>query len=348
MLNRCIMTAAVAMLTAAAMAEEPAGPDPLFADHRVVEVTISAPMNDLLRQRPDEEYLPGTLTFTDVDGSVAVLDIGIRTRGNYRRQKRVCPFPPLRVNVKKSQAKGTLFHDQDKLKLVSHCRDRSDRYEQNLLREYIAYRILNTLTDTSYRARLLRVTYVDSSQKQKDRQQYAFFIEHKDRLAQRIGVQPLFTEELSTAQLDGAYSDLSSLFQYMIGNTDFSPIAGAEGETCCHNSTPFGTEGGAVFSIPYDFDMSGIVNAPYAEPNPRFKIKSVTQRLYRGRCKHIGHLDRSVQAFQDERATIYQMLDEQQDLAAGTRKSLRKFIDRFYAVLDDPKRLKREINDRCI
>ena len=350
MLNLRTLTAMAAslLLVASATAQEPSDPDPLFADFGVVEVTISAPMTELLRKRPNEEYLPGTLTFTQADGSEAILDIGLRTRGNYRRQKRVCPFPPLRVNIKKSQTKGTLFHKQDKLKLVSHCRDRSQNYPQNLLREYLAYRVLNTLTDISYRVRLLRVTYVDSNQKQKDREQYAFFIEHKKRLGHRIGAPPLYTDELSAEQLEGAYSDLTSLFQYFIGNTDFSPIAGAEGEACCHNSTPFGTEGEPIYSIPYDFDMSGIVDAPYAEPNPRFSIRSVTQRLYRGRCKHIGNLDRSVQAFQDNRAAIYGLIDEQQDFKESTRKSVRKFVDKFYAVIDDPKRLDREVRSRCI
>ena len=350
MLNLRIPTAIAAsmLLSTSASANEPGGPDPLFATFDIVELTITAPMEELLRKRPDEEYLPGTLTFSDADGNVSVLDIGIRTRGNYRRQKRVCPFPPLRVNIKTSEAKGTLFHKQDKLKLVTHCRDRSARYEQNLLREYLAYRILNTMTDISYRVRLLRVNYVDSLQKQKDREQYAFVIEHKNRLAHRTGVPPLVTEELSTSQLEGAYSDLSSLFQFMIGNTDFSPIAGAEGETCCHNSTPFGAEGAPVYSIPYDFDMSGFVNAPYAEPNPRFKIRSVTQRLYRGRCRHIGFLDQSVRAFQDSRAALYRLVDEQQELDNSTRKSILKYMDKFYAVLDDPKRLSREIRSKCI
>ena len=116
-----------------AMALEAGKPDPLFQDDSVIEIAITAPMGPLLDKRPDEDYLPGTLSYTEADGSVVEFDIGIRTRGNFRRQPRVCPFPPLRINIKKSEAKGTLFRKQDKLKLVAHCRDNSERYEQNVI-----------------------------------------------------------------------------------------------------------------------------------------------------------------------------------------------------------------------
>jgi hypothetical protein len=134
----------------------------------------------------------------------------------------------------------------------------------------------------------------------------------------------------------------------MIGNTDFSPIAAAEGEKCCHNSTLFGNEGEPIHAIPYDFDMSGLVNAPYAEANPRFKIKRVTQRLYRGRCAHIGNLDKSLQAFQDNRSAIYALIDSQSELTPKTRKSIVKFIDGFYEDIDDPEEVERRLVSKCI
>lgn len=350
MLNlRNLVTISVCMsLAATAGAQTPGDPDPLFQDHAVIDITITAPFPSLLKRRPNEEYLPGTLSYSDADGSVVTLEMGIRTRGNFRRQPRVCPFPPLRINLDKAQTKDTLFHKQNKLKLVAHCRDRSERYEQGVIREYLTYRILNALTDISYRTRLVRVRYVDSENKHKERVQYAFFIEHKKRMAKRIGLPEIVTPKIRTAQLEGAYSDLTSLFQYFIGNTDFSPIAGAKGEDCCHNSTLFGNEGEPIYSIPYDFDMAGFVDAPYAEPNPRFKITRVTQRLYRGRCAHIGNLDSSVQAFHDKRDEIYSMISNQAELTDKTRKALTRFVERFYKVIDSEKKLDREIKKKCI
>lgn len=350
MLNcrKFLFAAALLFVVPVAMALEPGEPDPLFQDDSVIEIRITAPMKSLLRERSDEDYLPGTLTYTEADGSVVELDIGIRTRGNFRRQPRVCPFPPLRVNFKKSQVENTLFHEQDKLKLVAHCRDRSDRYQQHVFKEYLAYRILNTLTDVSYRARLARITYVDSEKADEDRVQYGFFIEHNNRLSKRLGLPEISTSGISASDLQGPYSDLTSLFQYLIGNTDFSPIAGAEGEDCCHNSTLFGNEGEPVYSIPYDFDMAGLVDAPYAEPNPKFPIRSVTQRLYRGRCAYIDNLQTSLQLFQDNRDAIYGLIEEQEQLDDSSRKKVRKFVDRFYKVIDNPKKVHREIETQCI
>ena len=171
--------------------------DPLFQDHAVIALTITAPFPSLLKRRPNEEYLPGSIAYKDAEGSEVMIDIGIRTRGNYRRQKRVCPFPPLRVNLDKSQAKGTLFDKQNKLKLVAHCRDNNERYEQGVIREYLAYRILNQLTDISYRVRLARITYIDSEGKHDDRTQFGFFIEHKKRVSARIGIPELSTSRIS-------------------------------------------------------------------------------------------------------------------------------------------------------
>ena len=349
MLNSRLLVALLAsLITLPVLAQEPGTPDPLFADLDILELTITAPMKELLKQRPDDEYLPGTLTFTDLDGSEVVLDLGLRTRGNYRRQKRICPFPPLRINLKKGQAKGTLFDGQNKLKLVTHCRDRNARYEQNVIKEYLGYRILNTLTDMSYRVRLLRITYVDSKGQQDDRENYAFFIEHKKRMAKRTGTPIYIAEDLSTDELVADYSDLSSLFQFFIGNTDFSPIAGPEGSNCCHNSTLFGEEDEPVYSVPYDFDMSGLVDAPYAEPNPRFDLRSVTQRLYRGRCMHISNLPASIESFQNNRETIFGLIESQPELDDKSRKHLNRFVEDFYEVIDNPKRVERDIRDACI
>jgi hypothetical protein len=350
MLNcrKLLIVVAFVLATPIAIALESGDPDPLFQDDSVVEITITAPMKTLLGERPNDHYLRGTISYADDSGRVLDFDVGVSTRGNFRRQAKVCPFPPLRINFKKSQVKDTLFHKQNKLKLVAHCRDNSDRYEQNIIKEYLAYRFLNLLTDVSFRVRLARVTYKDSEQRDDDRVRYAFFIEHKKRLSKRLGLPEISTSRIKVADLEGAYSDLTSLFQFMIGNTDFSPIAGAKGEDCCHNSTLVGREGEPVYSIPYDFDMSGLVDAPYAEPNPKFRIRRVTQRLYRGRCAYLDNLEISLRQFQDNREAIYGLIDGQAQLEDSTRKKVRRYVDQFYDVIDNPKKVHREISSQCI
>ena len=112
--RKLLIAIVVSLATSTAFALEPGEPDALFQDKSVIEITITAPMKTLLGERPNDEYLRGTLSYTDAGGGVLDFDVGVSTRGNFRRQMRVCPFPPLRINFKKSQVRGTLFQKQNK------------------------------------------------------------------------------------------------------------------------------------------------------------------------------------------------------------------------------------------
>ncbi|MDJ0939211.1 MAG: hypothetical protein QNJ00_05570 [Woeseiaceae bacterium] len=338
--SKLIVFAALALASASAQA---AG-DPLFADDTTVDVTLTAPFYTLVRKRPREEYLPGSFKYTDSDGNEVELYVGVRTRGHFRHQ--TCDFPPLRLNFKKSKTKGTLLEGQDKVKLVVHC-DNSSRYEQGILREYLAYRVLNLFTDQSFRVRLLRVTYVDSEERRKPQTRYAFFIEHKSRLAKRIGQPPLLIEETDVRALESAHLNLTSVFQFFIANTDFSPIAGPPDSICCHNYVLFGEEGKPITAIPYDFDQSGFVDAPYAAPDARFRIRTVSQRLYRGRCMNNDEMANSIEAFREKRAEIEALINNQEGATEGTRKRLLKFIERYYAMTSTPEIVERRLARDC-
>lgn len=344
----CLLAVTSSLSAVSAGEQKPAKSNPLFADNSLLEVTITAPLSTLMRERSSDSELMGQLTYEDEELGAVVLDAGIRARGRFRRERDVCSFTPLRLNFKKETTRKTLFKRTDKIKLVTHCRDKSDRYSQGVLKEYLAYRILNTMTDKSYRVRLLRVTYVDSDTKKKDRVNFGFLIEPDKDLAKRLGGKVLKIQSTTTGALDGQHTNITSVFQYLIGNTDFSPIAAAEGESCCHNHVLIGRENAPVLSLPYDFDMSGFVNAAYAAPNPRFRIRNVRQRLYRGRCANNEHLDDTLQAYRDRRQDIYQLVSELKHLSDSARKKLIRYINEFYATVDNPKRLESKIRNSCI
>ncbi len=242
---------------------------------------------------------------------------------------------------------GTVFENQDKLKLVTHCRRNNSRFEQAVIREYLAYRIFNLMTEHSFRVRLLRVRYEYTDDSRVD-EGYGFFIEDEYRLAERIDLPPFRIEKTRVRSLDLDHLQLNSVFQYLIANTDFSPISSGDPTSCCHNHKLFGREGEPMFSIPYDFDMSGFVDAPYARPNSRFAIRSVTDRLYRGRCLNNPKLQDTISAFQDKREAIFELLHTQQELDTRNRRSLLRFTRDFYKVLDNPKLIERELIDECI
>ena len=318
--------------------------DPLFDSDDILAVTIVAPLKAIVRERSTRDYEAGSFSVVDSDGSITVLDVKIRARGNFRREN--CDFPPVWLNFKKSQVSGTVFENQDKLKFVVHC-ERGDRFEQIVLREYLAYRLFNELTDNSFRVRLLHARYVDAEDGSERPPRYAFLIEHKDRLAARLDREALEVERASYSALDPAQLNLSSVFQFFIGNTDFSPVAAPAGETCCHNYVLFGDSENPILPVPYDFDQSGFVDAPYASPNPKLPIRDVGTRLYRGICANNDRLPDSLQRFREKREAIYARIADQAGLDPGARQSLTRYTDSFFELIDDPGDVEQRLAGRC-
>jgi len=334
------------LFTSAAKAQQGKTVDSLFASDEILEARIVAPIDVIIKERPIDEEIAGTFHYTAGDGTPVALDIGVRARGLYRRRPDVCPFPPLRLNFKKSQVKNSLFAGQDKLKLVTHCRTGSYFLEQAVIVEYLAYRILNLLTDTSFRVKLLRINYT-STNDDPGINGYALLIEHKDRLARRIGIPVLSVDKMSVADLPADYANLISVFHYLIGNTDYSLVTSAPGQDCCHNHTPFGGEDKPYYSIPYDFDMSGLVAAPYASPNPKLRLSSVQERLYRGFCVNNDHLPATLEEFQAKRDDIENLIRDQAELSGSKRREMLKFIGEFYRTIARTKSVDRYFVKRC-
>jgi len=323
--------------------------DPLFESDELLPITIRGPLSDLMKDRDNMEEQPGQLIYTDTDGVERTLDIQLRLRGNFRRDERYCEFTPLRVNLKKSQLDGTLFDKQDKLKLVTHCMTRNASYAHRPVLEYLAYRIHNSVTDLSFRVRLLEITYEDTSRSRRPFTEYGLFIEHKDRLGKRIGHKPVDgVGRVSLKQVNAEQVALDSVFHYLIGNTDFSPVSSVDPESCCHNHTLFGDLDGELLSIPYDFDQSGLVDAPYAMPNSRFRIDDVRDRVYRGRCRHNEHLDASLERFQEQRDAIMNLVEDVPGLSNYSRAVARRYIQEFYKEIDKPRKVERRLRRKCI
>jgi hypothetical protein len=342
---RNLVVVGVVLSVNAASAQTSDVPDPLFMDNAVLPVSITAPFTTLVRERPKDDYLPGVISYNESDGTAVALDLEIRTRGHFRHT--TCDYPPVLLNLKKKQTGGTLFEHQNKLKLVIPCKY-SDYWEQTVLREYLAYRILNAVTNMSFRARLLRVSFDNTEKSKEPEVRYAFLIEHKNRLAKRYDLKVLEVERTAVAAIQPDRLNLTSVFEFLIGNTDFSPIAGAPDDECCHNYVLFGNEVDPILAIPYDFDQSGFVDAPYATPAEQLRIRDVKQRLYRGRCANNEYLAGSLQRFRENRRDIYALIEEQEGLSSASQKAVTKYVDEFFKLIDDPKKVERRMIDRCV
>jgi hypothetical protein len=328
-------------LTFPAAAADPA--DPLFQSQDLLEVEIAAPLSTLVRERPETEELPGVFSYREADGTPLDLDIKVVARGNFRR--RDCDFPPMTLNFRRSQVEGTMFDRQNKLKLVVHCKI-TRRYEQSVIREYLAYRLLNAVTDLSFRVRLLRVTWVDTEERRGRMVRTAFAIEHRDRLAARIGREEQEIERAEIGDIEPEYMNLASMFQYLIGNFDFSPIAGSAGK-CCHNYAMFGSGVDSLVAIPFDFDFSGLVNAPNAVPDSEMGVEQVGQRVYHGYCVNNAYVEASISKFQGAKDTLYALVANQTELEPTVRQNVARYMDGFYEIIDDPQQVEGKIIGLC-
>ncbi len=320
---------------------------PLFDDDSTLAVTIEGPLNTVMRNRDEVDEFPAIFKYSNADGTETTLDIKLRVRGKFRRKRETCNFAPLRVNFRKSQVEGTLFSGQNTIKLVTDCQSGKKAYQQYLLKEYLAYKFFNVLTDLSFNARLLRVTYIDTDRKGKTRESYAFFIEEKNHIADRLGMDRLKMPKTKYSALDPAHTNLVNVYEYFIANTDYSLVLGPKGSNCCHNAVLYQKDSAPIVTIPYDFDHAGLINAPYASPNPKFKIKSVKNRIYRGRCANNSHLDATFKMFLDNKDNFTTVVTELDGYEDRSIKGTMKMIDGFYKDITTPKNVEKRFVKKC-
>lgn len=317
---------------------------PLFDSNEPMQLVIEAPMKTLTRNVKKRPVVDGTVTYTDAAGDTVSIAVELSTRGKSRLD--VCRFPPLSLSVKKKAAEGTIFEGQKSLKIVTHCQH-NKRFRDNILREYGIYEAFNVLTDVSFRTRFADITYRDSEGRMDDLEEPGFFIEAIAEVAARNGLERRKVTRVDTLQREPRYATVTAMFQYMIGNTDWSAKLGPDGTNCCHNGrvlSPKNADFGWMV-VPYDFDQSGVVNARYAEPDENLGIRSVRQRLWRGRCAHNDELDAVIELFNEIRAELESAL---QVPGLQDPEDVANYIDGFYRTINDPKRRARDIEQRCL
>jgi len=313
---------------------------PLFNKDSVLDVTLAGPIGSLFENKEDRTELPFEL---QADG--VTHNIEVRLRGHSRLE--ICTFPPLRLNFPENLGMQTVFDGQDKLKLVTHCRN-YDRGEQDLLEEFLAYRIFNVISDKSYRVRLLRINYEDTDEKlnEKASPRYGFLIEPDSLLAERIGATRVDLLGVPKQRYDREHAALVFAFQYLIANTDWGYVKAIDENTCCHNGDLFEIDKQILF-VPYDFDRAGLINARYATPDSSLHIDRVTQRLYRGLCMDKEYLRAALQRINTRRSEILLVVQSVPGISEKNIGGATKFLNRFFKQAEREEELLRSFEKRC-
>jgi hypothetical protein len=343
------LIAALGMFFASPLAAEDRGDKPpkLFSENGEMTVTLTGPWRTIKRNVEDDVLYPARLGYTGYDGQQHSIDVEVVPRGISRRL-RICDFPPLKVYFDKEITKGTEFRGDKSLKLVTYC-DTHSKYQQYYVKEYLAYRIYNLITEYSFRVRPMMITYQDSDRDKDKLTRFGFMIEDLDEVAKRNGLEKLSIEKISYTHLDPAEISKFSLFQYLIGNLDWSAFDAPGDEDCCHNSKLIGKGPDSVpkYGVPYDFDVSGLVDAHYAVPPDGLRMRNIRQRLYRGFCFANDALPETIELFNQKKPDILALFDNNSHLNAKNRKNAVDYIEDFYQIINDPKKFKSEITGRC-
>ncbi|HET9335177.1 MAG TPA: hypothetical protein VFO12_02080 [Sphingomicrobium sp.] len=319
-------------------------PTPLFANDNPIRLTIKGPIGAIARKAEDSMQ-PHEAMMT-LAAPAEVYPIRLSARGLSRRKSGICQFPPLRVELAQPAPAGSLFAGQRRLKLVTHCRS-SEGFQQHLLLEYSAYRIFNLISPLSYRARLATVDYVEANGKPITTR-WGFLIEDLDDLARRNGLTaPRVADRIPKEQLEPMQGGRVALFQYMISNFDWSMRAGPAGEGCCHNHRLL-AGGPKLVPVAYDFDYSGLVDAPYAVPPEGIKVNNVRDRLYRGYCIHNQGAVAAAAELRARRPAIEALYDQIPGMSPATQRKAVGFLSRFFNEIATDDSVRAKILKDCI
>ncbi|MEM9847610.1 MAG: hypothetical protein AAF847_06955 [Bacteroidota bacterium] len=300
----------------------------LMTEQQYTKMTLLADFDDFRANRFKEHRQAAVLEFSDRKGAKERWDIQIEVRGKYRR--RICDdMPPIRlIFPKETLRKQHCKTAHRKYKLVTHCLE-NDGSDQTVLKEYWAYQMYERLSPHSFKTNLLEITYLNTADRSTTHHM-GFIIENEKELAARIGGKRAKTWGLSQDSIQQASYQNMLLFQYMIGNTDW-------GIPMLRNLILVRSADNKTLAIPYDFDASGLVDAPYALPNPNLRQKDIRQRIAMGTFDDAATLGLAAERFlvQYKQAWCF---EECTYLDRAAKKDMDDYLSAFLRLLENEKR----------
>lgn len=315
--------------------------------------------NKQVKKDTDKDNLIYTDLIYEYNSNWDTIPISLSARGNFRRAN--CYFPPLKMYLKKGFVTGSLFQGHKKLKLVLPCL-LQNRSNDDVVKEYLAYKIYELLSEVHFKTRLVTIDYIDNRDKKLEihpltvflpknkadelynyegEEAFAFrkpkkyklkaiLIEDDKVVAKKHNAKVMkrFVHPLNQGKIA---SITNAFFQFMIGNTDFS--------TAYQHNQKLLFKNLETIPLPYDFDMSGLVDASYAVvsnvQNNQLDISEVTQRKYRGFKRDEESLQKVRQQFLEKQSKVMLLIDNHK-MYFDDSKSFSKaksYVQSFFSIL---------------
>lgn len=311
--------------------------DSLFLTDDIINLELRADFSAIDKTRAgNPEYYDGKMIFYEPDGTSSEFSIRVIARGNFRRDPENCYFPPLYLYFVKEEVRNTIFKNQDKLKLVTPC-----QREEEVIEEYLIYRMYNEVTEQSMRTRLAKVRYFDTGSGRELFESYSFFLEEKEYIAERNNAV-LMDKFIMPEDLNRDNFMKLAFFQYLTGNIDWyiqsrKNIIIMEPED---GSSP-------PFAVPYDFDLSGFVNPHYSKPAGVPAQKLSEKRIFRGLCYSDEELRDLFTFYRNLKPSFESVIYNNELLSKSGRRQLLRYLNYSYAVINSRDLVKREFLTVC-
>jgi len=307
----------------------------IFNIASTVKISITADIDHIINNREVEE-LPAKIQVTS-DELSGEIDASIEVRGNFRRKKENCDFPPIRIRLKKGDVEKSVFGRNRNIKLVTHCREKSSQFIQFMAKEYTTYKIHNLISIYSFKVKMVEITYIDENNKLKPFTNQAFIIQDVEDLA-RIHDMKEFEGRLTADSIDHDNLLTTSIFQFMIGNTDWL--------IQFSKNLKFLRDGNKIILVPYDFDYTALVGTDYSLPGGH-AVLMVPERTFKGPCFEMDELEGEFMRFNDKKEEILQLITESPYLKPRSKSEMKKYINEFYSIIKSKARVKEYFLSKC-
>lgn len=328
----CLLALASYCIVSAQSSAAPINATRFFENEAILSTTIKTDLRALLSGKAKKGgTVPAQLGLLQENGDTVQEPVLLEPRGNFRRS--YCVLPPLKIHFKTPGSPR--LSPLGSLKLVNFCLI-NNAGSDYLLKEYLVYKIYNYITDKSLRVRLLKIQFEDEAGKKKSIDEYGFLIEDVSAMAKRNDCTERKRDIGHTESTDRAQMTRVALFEYMIGNLDWS----VPGRHNIKLIVPKNDTAAVPYAVPYDFDYSGLVKADYAVPPPELNLENVTVRDYRGFARSYDELQVVAAEFIARKAAIYKMIREFELLSKNVRSEMITYLEEFYKTLSQPSQMK--------
>ena len=320
-------TAIFILLNSALRAQQIFKQDLLFSNKKPLKIKLNYSNKNLNKNTNDSTFIKSKLIFFEKKINKEI-QVSLRARGNFRRKH--CYFTPVKIKIKKSDALNTIFSDNRTLKLVLPCKNNRDKND-NILKEFIAYKIYEIISLYYFKTRRLEVDYTNQKNKKGINYNLAgFLIEDDDKVAKRFDGK-IVKRKISPLAMDDFNSVNLSFFNFLIGNTDFSSAHQHNGKLLFYEKK--------IIPIPYDFDLTGWVKPKYGLGITNRLGYSFEERNYIGfkRGKNIYSKVRNHYLRLKEKIFNIVELHESEFEYKKSYDLMMDYLREFYEILEDDK-----------